>query len=118
MILADTSVWVDHLRKGNERLADFLNEGVVLCHPFIIGELACGTLKNRNKILGMLASIPSIPVAEHDEVFGFISRHKIQGKGVGWIDAHLLASTYLAKCRIWTLDKSLMKIAKSLKVSV
>jgi len=118
MILADTSVWVDHLRKGNERLAGFLNEGVVLCHPFIIGELACGNLKNRNKILGMLASLPSIPIVEHDEVLDFISRHKFQGKGIGLIDAHLLASTYLAKCRIWTLDKSLLKIANTLKVSI
>lgn len=116
MILADTSVWVDHLRKGNKRLASFLNEGVVLCHPFIIGELACGNLKNRSKILGMLASLPSIPIAEYDEVLNFISRHKIQGKGIGWIDAHLLASTYLAKCRVWTLDKALLKIANNLKV--
>ncbi len=83
MILADTSVWVDHLRKGNKRLAGFLNEGVVLCHPFIIGELACGNLKNRNKILGMLAALPSIPIAEHDEVLHFISRHKLQGRGIG-----------------------------------
>ncbi len=118
MILADTSVWVDHLRKGNERLAGFLNEGVVLCHPFIIGELACGNLKNRDEILGMLAALPSIPVAEHDEVLDFISRHKFQGKGIGLIDAHLLASTCLAKCRIWTLDKSLIKIANNLKVSI
>ena len=118
MILADTSVWVDHLRKGNKRLAGFLSEGVVLCHPFIIGELACGNLKNRNKILGMLSSLPSIPVAEHDEVLHFISRNKFQGKGVGWIDAHLLASTFLAKSRIWTLDKSLLKIAQDLKVSI
>ena len=118
MILADTSVWVDHLRKGNKRLAGFLNEGVVLCHPFIIGELACGNLKNRAKILSMLSSLPSIPVAEHDEVFDFISRYKIQGKGVSWIDAHLLASTFLARSRIWTLDKSLMRISKDLKVSI
>lgn len=118
MILADTSVWVDHLRKGNKRLAGFLNKGVVLCHPFIIGELTCGNLKNRSKILGMLASLPSISVAEHDEVLDFISRHKFQGQGIGWIDAHLLASTYLARCRIWTLDKFLLRVAKSLKVAI
>jgi predicted nucleic acid-binding protein len=118
MILADTSVWVDHLRKGNERLAGFLNEGVVLYHPFIIGELACGNLKNRDEILGMLAALPSMPVAEHDEVLDFISRHKFQGKGIGLIDAHLLASACLAKCRIWTLDRSLLKIANTLKVSI
>ena len=118
MILADTSVWVDHLRKGNERLSNLLNKGVVLCHPFIIGELACRNLKNRSEILGMLASLPSIPVAEHDEVLDFISRYKFSGKGIGWIDAHLLASTQLAKCRIWTLDRSLLNIANNLKVSI
>jgi len=118
MILADTSVWVDHLRSGNERLAGFLNEGVVLCHPFIIGELACGTLKNRAKILGMLSALPIIPIVEHDEIIDFITRHKLSGKGIGWIDAHLLASTFLANSRIWTLDKSLSNIARGLKVSI
>lgn len=118
MILADTSVWIDHLRNGNKRLSGFLNEGVVLCHPFIIGELACGNLKNRTEILDMLASLPTMPVAEHSEVLDFISRYKFQGKGIGWIDAHLLASTFLAKSRIWTLDESLLKIAKDLKVSI
>ena len=118
MILADTSVWVDHLRKGNDRLAAYLNDGHILCHPFIIGELACGNLKNRKEILAMLGSLPSLPVAEHDEVLHFISKHKLHGKGIGWIDAHLLASSLLARSKLWTLDNSLMKVAKGLKVSV
>ena len=118
MLLPDTSVWIDHLRTGSQRLADYLNEGGVLCHPFIIGELACGNIKNRAKIIGMLESLPSVKVAEHDEVLQFISKHKLQGKGIGWIDCHLLASTFLANCKIWTLDRPLLKMAKALNISI
>ena len=118
MILADTYVWIDHLRTGNQKLADVLNDGGVLCHPFIIGELACGNIKNRNKILGLLKSLPSVKIAEHDEVLQFIFIHKLYGLGIGWIDSHLLASTFLTKCKIWTLDRSLLKVARALNISV
>ena len=118
MLLADTSVWIDHLRTGNQRLTDALNEGSVLCHPFIIGELACGNLKNRTRILGLLESLPSVKVAENDEVLQFISKHKLQGQGIGWVDSHLLASTFLTKCKVWTLDRSLLKVAKALNISI
>jgi len=118
MILADTSVWIDHLRKGNRRLADYLGEGSVLCHQFIIGELACGNLKNRTEILGMLESLPSVKVAEHYEALQLISKHKLHGKGIGWIDVHILASAFLTNCKIWTLDRPLLKVAKALDISI
>ena len=118
MILADTSVWVDHLRSGNDRLSDYLNEGRVVCHQFIIGELACENLKNRIEILGMLGSLPSIQIAAHEEVLYFISKHRLHGRRIGWIDAHLLASTMLARCSLWTMDKPLQKVAKALKLSI
>ena len=118
MILADTSVWVDHLRSGNDRLASYLNEGSVVIHPFIIGELACGNIKNRTKILDMLGALPSIPIAQQDEVMHFISHNRIYGKGIGLIDAHLLASSFLARCNVWTMDKALGKVAKALKISM
>ena len=118
MILADTSVWVDHLRSGNQQLSDYLNAGHIVCHRYIIGELACGNLKNRDEILSMLRSLPTIQIAEHDEVMYLISKHNLHGRGIGWIDAHLLTSVLMAKCKIWTLDKPLEKVAEDLKISI
>jgi hypothetical protein len=117
MILADTSVWIDHFRLGNNRLETLLKEDQIVCHPFIIGELACGNLKNRQEIIRMLELLPQGTIAGHNEVLYFIDKHRIQGSGIGWIDAHLLASCYLTGCTIWTLDKSLSKIAKNIKIS-
>jgi hypothetical protein len=116
MILADTSVWIGHFRTGNEKLAALLNEGQVSCHPFIVGELACGNIKNRDEILSMLAALQGAPVADHEEIIHFISRHKLHGKGIGLIDAHLLASALLSGSKLWTLDKSLASVAKTLKI--
>lgn len=118
MLLADTSVWIDHLRSGNQKLAGYLNEGSVLCHPFIIGELACGNIRARTKILDMLESLPIVKVAEQDEVLQLISKHKLYGKGIGWIDCHLLASSFISNCKLWTLDKPLEKVAKTLNISI
>ncbi len=115
MILVDTSVWVNHLRKGNMRLGELLNNGEVVCHPFIIGELACGNLRNREEILGLLAALPGADVAGHDEVLHLISEHKLHGTGLGWVDAHLLTSALLTGCRVWTNDKSLDSAAEALK---
>jgi predicted nucleic acid-binding protein len=117
MILADTSVWIDHFRVGNVRLRDLLNEGAVYCHPFVIGELACGHLRKRREILSLLAALPEASVASHGEVLGFLPEHGLHGRGLGWIDAHLLASAMLSKCRLWTLDKHLEKAARMLGVS-
>ncbi|MFQ5738381.1 MAG: type II toxin-antitoxin system VapC family toxin [Acidobacteriota bacterium] len=110
MILVDTSVWVDHFRRDNARLRELLEEGTVLCHPFVIGELACGTLHERAGILSLLSALPGAQEAEHGEVLGFIESHKLYGKGLGWVDSHLLASALLSHCSLWTLDKSLGRI--------
>ena len=89
--LVDTSVWIDHLRKGNKRLATLLDKGGVCCHRFVIGELACGTLRNRDELLGLLGALPAVQIAEHEEVLNFIDERKLAGRGLGWIDMHLLA---------------------------
>jgi predicted nucleic acid-binding protein len=117
MILVDTSVWVSYFRDGNAAMAELLNNGDVACHPFIIGELACGNLKNRNEILALLQLLPQIPPAEHGEVMHFIERNRLMGKGLGYIDVHLAAAATLATVPIWTLDKCLDDINKELGIS-
>lgn len=114
MILVDTSVWIEHLRVGSERLKALLYDEQVLCHPFVIGELACGTLRNRQEILAMLSALPSARVAEHDEVLRFLEARRLCGHSLGWVDASLLASTLLSKCTFWTLDKPLQRAAAAL----
>jgi len=91
-VLVDTSVWIDHLRRGNAALATQLREGDVWCHAFVIGELACADLENRQEILSLLSALPQAPVAEHDEVLAFVEVNRLMGSGIGWIDAHLLAA--------------------------
>jgi len=118
MILVDTSVWIDHLRSGNERLKDLLKEELVLCHPFVVGELACGNLKNRKEILRLLAVLPEVKVAEHSEVLHILDSHRLSGHGIGWIDAHLLASALLSDCSLWTEDKPFRTAAEKLGVSL
>lgn len=115
-MLVDTSVWVDHLRRGNDRLAEQLERGEVSTHPFVIGELACGNLGQRNRVLNLLADLPATPVAGHEEVMGFIDAHALSGRGLGWIDAHLLASAALARSSLWTLDRRLAAAAESVGV--
>lgn len=112
MVLVDTSVWVDHLRGGQSGLTALLNEGDVICHPFIIGELACGGLKNRDEIVSLLKALPVSVVAEHDEVMKFIDDHKLMNLGLGYIDINLLVSALLTGVAIWTLDKKLEEISK------
>lgn len=114
MILVDTSVWVEHLRFGTIGLETLLIEGQVVCHPFIIGELACGNLKNREEILALLQNLPMASGAEDDEVVQFINGHQLMGKGLGYIDIHLLMSSMLNNIPLWTLDKRLHEAAKSL----
>jgi|SRR5208337_941280 len=107
MVLVDTSVWVAHLRDGNIGLEALLNEGHVAGHSFIIGELACGNLKNRPEILSLLQTLPMAIHAEHDEVMELIETHSLMGKGLGYIDMHLLASAILTEVPLWTLDRKL-----------
>jgi predicted nucleic acid-binding protein len=117
MVLADTSVWIAHLREGAVGLDTVLNEGHVLCHPFVIGELACGNLKNRVEILLLLQALPAAAPAEHDEVMQFIDTHGLMGKGLGYIDAHLLVSAALTQVPLWTLDKKLRESSCRLGLS-
>ena len=114
MVLVDTSVWVSHLRDGNVELARLLNDGKVLCHSLIVGELACGNLKDRGMILSFLQLLPMSTEAEHDEVLSFIESNRLMGKGVGYVDVHLITSAVLTGVPIWTLDKKLAQTADSL----
>lgn len=106
-MLVDSSVWVDHLRRGNAQLAARLERGEVACHLFVIGELACGNLERRTELLALLGSLPRVMQAEHGEVLDFIDTHRLWGRGLGWVDAHLLASTLLSRTSLWTLDRRL-----------
>jgi len=115
MTLVDTSVWVDHLRHGNDRLASLLDDGSALCHPCVIGELACGNLAHRDRILSLLDALPEAPVAEHVEVLELVRSRKLHGQGLGWIDMHLMASALLAACPLWTLDRRLDAAARRLR---
>ncbi len=117
VILVDTSVWVDHFRRGNPALKELLHDERVLGHSFVVGELACGNLKNREEILGLLATLPQATRAQDSEVLHLIDTERLAGKGLGLIDAHLLASARLSDCSLWTLDKALQKAAARLKRS-
>jgi predicted nucleic acid-binding protein len=114
LILVDTSIWVDHLRTGLPTLSRLLGEGGVLAHPWVIGELACGNLRDRSRLIQLLKGLPQAPLAMDAEVMLLIERHQWMGRGIGWIDAHLLASTLLASARLWSGDGRLSLIATEL----
>ena len=117
MVLIDTSIWVSHFKDGNQQLEALLMKGRVVCHPFIIGELACGNLKNRKEILSLLEALPTATTADHKEVLYFIEQHRLMGIGLGYIDVHLLASARLSRIRLWSRDKKLMEAAVKLNAS-
>jgi len=117
VVLVDTSVWVDHLRKGDEDLAEVLHAGDVACHPFVLGELACGNLRGREELLALLAALPTLDKAGDGEVLDFIEQHHLMGRGLGLIDVHLLASCKLAGVVLWTRDVRLAKAASRLGLS-
>ena len=116
MILADTSVWAGHLRQADPQLQQLLLDGRVLIHPFVIGEIACGNLRNRPAVLSLLRELPPVVPARDEEVLAAVDGHRLWGKGIGWIDAHLLASALLSKCALWTHDRRLRAAAAELKV--
>jgi predicted nucleic acid-binding protein len=117
MILVDTSVWIDHLRSGDEDLTALLNRSQVLVHPFVLGELACGNLANRDEVLGLLKDLPRSPVATDNEVLIYIEQQTLVGRGIGYIDAHLLAAVALeGTARLWTRDKRLHAVADALSL--
>ncbi|MBA2592775.1 MAG: type II toxin-antitoxin system VapC family toxin [Gammaproteobacteria bacterium] len=118
MILVDTSVWIDHLRKPEPCLIAALEAGQALIHPFVIGELACGNLKNRVVLLSLLLDLPPAPIATDTEVLGFIDQRELMGRGIGYLDVHLLASVALAgTARLWTRDKRLAAVAEGLQLN-
>lgn len=100
-------MWVDHFRKGNARLTELLITAEVRMHPFVIGELSCGNLARCEEVLGLLDSLPKAPALDHEEVLEFVAANRLHGRGLGWIDMHLLASARLARLPLWTLDKRL-----------
>ena len=119
MILVDTSVWVDHLRQDEPELRRLLELGQVVCHPFVIGELAMGSMKNRSAIVHSLEDLPAAEIARDEEVLYFVSEHALYGYGIGYIDAHLLAATQLTTgSSIWTRDQRLHEIAMKLSLSM
>ena len=118
MVLVDTSVWIDHFREVNSQLVELLGRSRVATHPFVIGELACGNLKNRQASLQYLSMLPRVPVADDLETLTFIERHALMGKGIGYVDVHLLASTALADATtLWSKDKRLVRVTSELNLS-
>jgi predicted nucleic acid-binding protein len=117
LILVDTSVWIDHIRRPNSRLIELLDAQQVCVHPWVVGELACGNLANRANTLYLLRSQPQIAVASDDEVLFFIEKHGIAGRGLGYIDMHLLAAAALVDVKIWTRDRRLREVAVLLGLS-
>lgn len=117
MILADTSVWVDHLRRRNQRLATLLLDQMIVLHPFVIGELALGAAGTSAAWFGLLEALPQAPQASHEEALHFANEHALGGSGIGWIDAHLLCGAVLARARLWTLDRRLAAVAERLGVA-
>lgn len=117
MVLVDTSVWIDHFRAGEARLARLLEDTEVVMHPFVVGELACGNLRNRREILSLLSDLPAVAPVTDDEVLFFIERHRLHGRGLGFVDVHLLASCAVERNGLWSKDVRLMKAAKDLKLA-
>lgn len=117
MVLVDTSIWIDHLSIGNKLLEKLLLQNSVVVHPYIIGELACGTMKNRRLILDLLQSLPATPLLTEEEFFRFIEQHHLYGKGPGFIDMHLLGSALLSQSVIYSRDKALIGSAEQMGIA-
>lgn len=117
MVLVDTSVWIEHFSRGVDDLSFALNNGLVLAHPFVIGELALGSLKDRAEILNLLSNLPQAARGEDREVMAMVEKNRLFGKGIGWVDAHLLASARLSACSLWTRDRSLAKMASAWRIN-
>jgi predicted nucleic acid-binding protein len=112
MILVDTSVWIDHLRSGDDGMITLLNNSQVFMHPFVLGELASGNLHNRAEVLTLLRNLPQAIVARDEEVLFYIERHELMGRGIGYVDAHLMAAVALdVGTRLWTRDKRLQTLS-------
>jgi len=117
VVIVDTSIWVTHLRRGSRHLEELLLDAKVVCHPLVVGELACGNLKNRDEFLSLLQSLPMAPTVVLDELLYFIERHRLMGRGIGFVDANLLASARLSGILLWTSDRRLRSAATELEVA-
>ena len=118
MILVDTSIWIDHLHSSDPALMSLLDDGKVLCHPLVIGEIAMGALRSRSKKLSELQELPMVVVADHEEVLRLVAQRSLHGLGIGYIDAHLLAAAQLTQdARLWTRDKRLHRVALTLHLA-
>jgi predicted nucleic acid-binding protein len=118
MILVDTSVWIDHFHRAEPALTKLLGARSVRMHPAVVGELAMGNLRNRNAVLADLRALPHAKVATLDELLHMVNRHRLYGRGIGYIDAHLLASTVLTGDRLWVRDQRVLAVAQDLGVGV
>ena len=116
-VLVDTSVWIAHWRQGERRLAQLLESNTVLVHPFVLGEIALGHVTSRAEVLADLATLDAPRVAEHAEVLALVEGGRLWGRGIGWVDAHLLASALLERTVLWTLDAPLARVARELGVA-
>lgn len=117
-IIVDTSIWIDHLHKREVNLVKLLDDDAVACHPFIIGEIACGSIRDRAVFLELLQALPILQIVEPHELLHFIERNHIPGSGIGLVDVHLLATCRLHNCRIWTKDKKLLVLASKLHLAI
>jgi len=117
VIIVDTSIWVTHLRQGSRHLEELLLDAQVVCHPFVIGELAGGNIKQRAEFLSLLQSLPTVPTVELDELLFFIEQNALMGRGIGFVDAHLLASAHVSRTPLWSSDKTLQSAAVELEVA-
>jgi len=117
MVLVDTSVWIDHFRHTDSILQLLLQEYEVVIHPFVLGELACGNFKNRREIFKLLSNLPIVKTISTDEFFLFLENNRLYGLGLGFVDIHLLASSLVSRCSIYTKDKSLLMVANSLRIA-
>jgi predicted nucleic acid-binding protein len=116
VILVDTSLWVNHLRRHDAVLAAHLEAGEVLCHPYVIGEIGLGVLKQRREVLELLAALPSALVVSHDEAMTFVEQRTLAGLGVGWVDIHLAASAIVSRAKLWTADRRLADVVRALRL--
>ncbi len=116
-ILVDTSVWIEFLSKKEPAMKNLLLENRVVIHPFVIGEIACGSIKNRTQILNLLQSLQQVQVSQHTEVLFLLKAHKLFSKGIGWVDLHLLSAALIAEIPLWTKDKKLQAISKAHQIA-
>ena len=117
MILVDTSVWIDHFRTADARLMELLLDGQAIGHAFVTGELACGNLRRRAEVLSLVAALPQLPTMTSDDAMKFLDAHRLMGKGLGWVDVHLLASVFVSRERLWTKDRRLAEAAHRIGVA-